>query len=149
MKYWALASILLSSCAGQGERPEEFSSLQARAKSVCEVLADPATYVGQRIMIHGVYWAEPHRRVLYDDRCPDSDLRVKHALHADGDPRAAAIIVRFRKKHPTVRVPVVYSAVVASRVVIAGCTRPNCYEYLLEEALLLGAAPHSVIPRGR
>lgn len=149
MKYLALMSIVLSGCAERGERPEEFSSLQARAKSVCEVLANPGLYVGQRIMIQGIYWAEPHRRVLYEDRCPDSDLRVKHALHADGDRRAEAVIARFRKKHPTVRVPVVYSAVLVSRVIIAGCTRPNCYEYSLEEALLLGASPHSVIPEAR
>ena len=128
MKPLLIVPILVSGCASIEARDHRFSSLQAEAKSVCEVLAEPNSYVGQRIMIRGIYWAEPHRRALYDDRCPDSDLRVKHALHHDGDPRAEAIINRFRKKHPTVRVPVVYSAVLASRVIIAGCTKPNCYE---------------------
>jgi hypothetical protein len=140
MKRALIACLFAASCAAQGERPDEFQPLQARAKSVCEVLADPQAYVGRRITITGIYFAEPHQRLLVDDDCPDGSLPTSHSK-ADGNPRAERLVERYRKRHATVRIPVVYSAILTGKSIIAGCSSPSCYRYALEEARLLAAAP--------
>lgn len=79
---------------------------------------------------------------------PESGFRVSHSLRVDGARRAEAIVERFRKKHQTVRIPVVYSGVFTVNVFIQGCTRPGCYRYALEESQLLAALPRLAIPLG-
>lgn len=144
MKYILLLSMAVAGCAANRERPKEFASLQAGAKSVCEVTGDPGSYLGRRILVQGIYFATPHERMLHDPRCPDSGFRVSHALEVDGDRRAEAMVERFRKVHPTVRIPVVYSGIFRGSSIIHGCTTPSCYRYSLEEARLLAASPHRV-----
>ena len=144
MKYILILCMAVAGCAMTGERREKFASLQARAKSVCEVMADPNSRIGQHILVHGIFFSEPNRRVLYDERCPGSTFKVSHAMAVDGDPRAEAIVERFRKLHPTVRIPVVYSGIFRGRSIIQGCTTPSCSRYSLEEARLLAASPHRV-----
>src|SRR5688572_6416228 len=72
--------VLICGCAGEGGRPQGFSGLEAEAKSVCELMADPAPYVGREIMLTGVYFATPHERLLVDPDCPQGSLRVSHSL---------------------------------------------------------------------
>jgi hypothetical protein len=122
--------------------------MQIGAKSVCEVMAGPNSYASRRIVIKGIYFQEPHQRLLYDEDCPQWDFSVSHSSEG-GSRRAEAVVERFRKKHPTVRIPVVYSGIVTANVVVSGCTRPDCYRYSLEESKLLAASPHSLVPRGR
>lgn len=108
MKYVLLSCMVMAGCAADGERPDKFASLQAGAKSVCEVTGDPSSYLGRRILVHGIYFGTPHERMLHDPECPDSGLRVSLAP-AEGDRRAEAMVKRLRKQHPTVTIPVVYS----------------------------------------
>jgi len=143
VKYVLLPCILIAGCAASGERPNEFASVQAGAKSVCEVTGDPGSYLGRRILVQGIHFETPHERMLHDPKCPDSGFRVSLAP-ADGDRRAEAIVKRFRKQHPTVRIPVVYSGIFSGSSIIQGCTTPSCYVYSLEESRLLAASPHRV-----
>jgi hypothetical protein len=125
----------------------KFASLQAKAVSVCKVMSSPTLYVNQRIIVHGLYFSEPHQRLLYDHTCPDLSLRVSHSLQRDGDHGAELIVERFRKKHQTVKIPVIYSGVLTAAVLINGCTRPSCYTYSLEESQLLAASSQSYMRR--
>jgi len=140
--------LLVTGCAGQAGRAPDFSSLQAGAKSVCELMADPTPYVGQRIVLEGVYFATPHERLLVDrDRdCPN--LPVRHSIQVDGNREAEAIVDRFRKKHPTVRIPVVYSGILTARSIVQGCAEPSCRAYALEESQLLAAFPRTAFAVG-
>lgn len=142
-----LLSAFAASCASAGGGELDFSSAQAGAKSICEVMADPSSHAGRRIVLKGIYFQEPHQRLLYDEACPQWDFRVSHASEG-GAPRAEAIVRRFRKKHPTVRIPVVYSGIVTANVVVLGCAAPGCVRYSLEDSKLLAASPHS-LPPGR
>ncbi len=148
MKRAVLVFVLVSGCAAPDAGGESFRSLEAAAKSVCEVMADPAPYVGRRIILKGIYFATPHERLLVDHDCPQWDLRVSHSLRIDGRPKAEDIVDRYRKKHSTVRIPVVYSGIVTAHAVIQGCTEPGCHSYSLEESQLLAAFPRIALPLG-
>jgi len=148
MRVAVLAFALVCGCATNGERRREFESVQAGAKTLCEVMVDPDSFVGRRIVIKGIYFATPHERLLIDRACPQWDLRVSHALDVDGDPGAEALVDRFRRKHSTVRIPVVYSGIVRAQDVIYGCTSPSCRAYSLEESWLLAAFPKTAFPVG-
>jgi hypothetical protein len=141
VKYVFLSCIVIAGCAASGERPNEFASLQAGAKSVCQVTGDPGSYLGRRILIQGILLETTHERMLYDPGCPDSGFRVSLG-DADGDRRAEAMVKRFRKLHPTVWIPVVYSGVFSGSSIIHDCTTPSCYVYSLEESRLMAASPH-------
>jgi hypothetical protein len=140
MRGVVLILILAASCATRQAPRREFVSVQAQAVSVCEVMADPNSYVGRRIVIKGIYFAEPHQRLLFNDSCPTSALRVVHSLRSDGDPRAEAIVNKARKRHRTVNIPVVYSGIFTANVFIQGCIKPSCFRYSLEESQLLAAS---------
>ncbi|HET9641208.1 MAG TPA: hypothetical protein VFP12_18610 [Allosphingosinicella sp.] len=148
MKRAVLVFVLVSGCAAPDSGGERFRALQAAAKSVCELMADPLPYVGRRLTLKGIYFATPHERLLVDRDCPQSDLRVSHSLQIDGSPEAEAIVDRYRKKHPTVRIPVVYSGIFTAHAVIRGCTEPGCYRFSLEESQLLAAFPRIAVPLG-
>jgi hypothetical protein len=148
MKRAALVFVFVAGCAAPGSGGERFRSLEAAAKSVCELMADPIPYVGQRVTLKGIYFATPHERLLVDRDCPQWDLRVSHSLQIDGRPEAEAIVDRYRKRHPTVRIPVVYSGIVTAHAVIQNCTKPGCHSYSLEESQLLAAFPRIAIPLG-
>lgn len=141
MKPVVLLLAVVSGCAAHDGQEDVFLSLQANARTVCEVMADPNLYIDRRIIIKGTYFAEPHQRLLIDKTCPESSLRVSHSLRVKGNPKAKAIVEKFRKKHATVRVPVVYSATLTGRAVEIGCTEPSCYDYRLQDAQLLAAFP--------
>jgi hypothetical protein len=106
-------------------------------------MADPNAHIGRHILIHGIFFLEPNRRVLYDHRWPGPALKVSHGP-VDGDRRAEAIVERFRKLHPTVRIPVVYSGIFTGQSIIEGCSTPSCSRYRLEQGRLLAASPHRV-----
>jgi hypothetical protein len=148
MRVAVLVVALVCGCATDGERARKFEAVQTAAKTLCEVMADPDPFVGRRIVIKGIYFATPHERLLIDRACPQWDLRVSHAHEVDGDPGAEALVDRFRKKHPTVRIPVVYSGIVRAQDVFHGCTSPSCRRYSLEESWLLAAFPKTAFPVG-
>jgi hypothetical protein len=141
--------VLVCGCAGQSGRPQGFSRLEAEAKSVCELMADPAPYVGLEIMLKGVYFATPHERLLVDPDCPKESLRVSHSIRFAGNPYARRVVDSFREKHETVRIPVIYSGTLAAHAVIQGCAKPSCHSYVLEESRLLAARPRIAIPLGQ
>jgi hypothetical protein len=105
------------------------------------VKADPASYVGERIVIRGTYVEQPHERLLLDGACPGWNLRVSHSLQSAGNRKAVAMVRRLVKANPIARIQVVYSGVVKANVLIAGCTKPTCFRYSLEESQLLAASP--------
>jgi hypothetical protein len=131
---------LISGCALQGKREQEFASLQKGAKSICEVMADPNAYAGRRIVIKGTYFQEPHRRVIYDENCPDFDLSINHSSQLEGNPAAERRLRRSFKARLTGVIPVVYSAVLTPKALVLGCGEPSCFEYSLQEAQLLTAS---------
>jgi hypothetical protein len=143
----ALIFLLVSACAAHGGGAREFRALQPGAKSVCEVMADPDAYVGRRIVVTGIYFATPHERLLVGRGC-DASFRVSEAMEIDGNPGAEAIVARFRRRHQTVRIPVVYSGDFTAHDVIFGCTKPSCRRYALEESQLLAAYPRIALPLG-
>jgi hypothetical protein len=144
-----LILILISGCSLHGEGRHQYSSMQHVAKSICEVMDDPSQYVGHRIIIKGTYFREPHRRLIYDDNCPEVGLSVSHSSNIDGDRTAARIVRRSFKTRPTGMVPVVYSAVLMAKILVSNCIKPSCYEYSLKEAQLLAASPQMDVPRRR
>ncbi|HEU0097840.1 MAG TPA: hypothetical protein VFQ67_03605 [Allosphingosinicella sp.] len=148
MRVALIAAVLVSGCAADGGRIREFESVQAAAKTVCEVMADPDSLVGRRIVVEGIYFATPHERLLVGRGCGQWSLRVSQSLDLDGDPRAEAVVDRFRRKHPTVRIPVVYSGIVTAHSVIHDCAEPRCRTYSLEESRLLAAFPRIALPLG-
>ena len=111
-------------------------------------MTDPHSYVGRRIMITGVYFATPHERLLVSNDCRDRSIRVSHSLHLEDDRDAEAAVKRFRKKHATVRIPVVYSGILRAENYVQGCTTPGCWHYSLEESQLLAAYPRTAFPVG-
>jgi hypothetical protein len=141
MKGFALLFFMVSGCAMHTEKETSFLSLQAQAKSICEIMENPPLYAGRRLVIKGIYFVEPHQRMLYDEDCPDVGLRVSHSSKLRGDAKARAIIEKFRKKHPTVRVPVIYSGILSGRQVVQGCSQTSCYSYWVQDAELLAASP--------
>jgi hypothetical protein len=149
MKRVMLLLFLLLACAAPQEPELKYLSVQAGAKTVCEVLADPNSYVGQGIVVKGVYFSTPHQRLLVDDDCPEGDFAVRESLDLDNDPEAEAIVDRFGRKHPTVRIPVVYSGIFKARAMLEGCSLPGCYDYSLEESQLLAAFPRIAMPLGK
>ena len=142
MKQLVFASVLMAGCAYNGDA-EKPPSLKVQAKSICEVMSSPTLYLGKRILIRGVYFSEPHQRLIYDDTCPQHVLRVSHSLKVKGSSRARSIVERYRKIHATVDIPVIYSGVLTDSIVIAGCKDPGCVRYSLEDSELLAAFPQS------
>lgn len=140
MKRAIFIVFFISGCAVHGKRGQEFASLQSDAKSICEVMADPGAYAGRRIVIKGTYFREPHRRLIYDENCPDFDLGVSHSSRLEGDPAAERRVRRSLRAKPTGKIPVVYSAVLTPKALVGGCAEPSCYEYSLQEAQLLAAS---------
>jgi hypothetical protein len=141
MKRSLLLLFAMAACTTQNNRAPDLLSLQHQAKSVCEVMASPNIYLGSRILIRGIYWQDPHNRRLIDGACPQWGIIVRESYKLRADHRATKIIKRAYKKYPTVRAPVVYSGVFASRQTDLGCSLPGCYEYRLEDAQLLSAFP--------
>lgn len=140
MKPVLLIFVLLAGCAAGEAKGLKFSSFQSVAKSVCEVMANPDPYLGQRIIIKGLFAQGPHRRLLHDRECPEWDLSVSLSDRVEGDPMVERLVRRSFQKNATVSVPVILSGTLAARVVMSGCKKPSCYEYSLEESQLLGVA---------
>lgn len=149
MRGTIIIAALASSCVMHKAGEERSRNFFSEAKTVCEITSNPAIYLGRRLIIKGVLFEEPHERLLYDESCRELDLSVSHSLRLNGNQRAKTIVKKFRKKHPTVRVPVVYSGIVTVNVVIRGCTKSSCYRYSLEESQLLAASPQSQVPSER
>lgn len=143
MKHMLLIIAAVTGCTADEQRVDGFSSVKAQAKSVCEVMTNPSLYAGRKIIVHGIYFAEPHQRLLYDNTCKQLSFPVEHSVQAKGDRKATAIIEKFRKLHPTVNIPVVYSGTFVARKLTPDCADPSCYSYTLEEAQLLAASPRS------
>lgn len=139
---------LVCGCAVHEAQGHKFSSLQSVAKSVCDVMTEPDPYLGQRIIIKGLYAQGPHRRLLHDRNCPEWDFSVSLSLRTEGDRTAERLVRKSFKKDPTVSVPVIFSGILATRVVMSGCTKSSCHEYSLQNAQLLAASPEADVPRG-
>jgi hypothetical protein len=149
MRLILVLAATVAGCASQDYGSVRFLSTQEEASTICEVMTDWRSYVGMRIIIRGVYFQEPHQRLLVDDDCPQWQLRVSHSEQIRSESRAVAIIKMFSKKDSTVRVPVIYSAVFTARPIIADCANPSCYIYTLENSQLLAAYPQSRTARGK
>lgn len=147
MKHPLLILTLLSGCAGLEAGEHEFLSLQAAAKSVCEVVADSNSYAGRRIITKGLLARGPHRQLLHDRNCPQWDFSVRHSLQADGDPAAERLVRRRFRKDPAGSIPVVYSGMLVVRDIISDCDRPSCHEYVLQDARLLATTPKATVAR--
>jgi hypothetical protein len=142
MKVFMLALVFVSGCAAHSGKMDQFLALRTRAKSLCEVMADPSLYVGQHITIKGTYFQTPHERLLVDSECSQREVRVVHSYQIKSDPIALRIIKRFSKKDQTVRIPVIYYGIFTANAVIYACEKPSCFKYSLEESQLLAAFPN-------
>jgi hypothetical protein len=141
MKYMLLIIAAVTGCAADEQQVDVFSSARTQAKSVCEVMTNPTLYAGRKIVVHGIYFAESHQRLLYDNSCKQLSFPVEHSLQAKGDRKATALIERFRKLHRTVNIPVVYSGTFVARKLTPDCADRTCYSYTLQDARLLAASP--------
>lgn len=144
MNYFPLLGIVVavSGCAQHDYQPE-FPALRAQARSICEIMAEPARYLGQRIMVRGTYVQDPHHTYLSDNDCPDWEFNIRGSRSQDNK-RARRILRRLSRKYPTVEAPVVYLATFTSRPLITVCIpEPSCYTYHLEDAQLRAALPQS------
>jgi hypothetical protein len=142
-----LLVFLISGCSAYNADSPGFLVLRESSKSVCEVMNEPGRYVGRRILIRGIYFREPHRRLIYDDNCPKLDLSVSRSARESGNRIAERLVRRSFKIKPTGMIPVVYSAVLTSKVIDSRCSKPSCHEYSLQDARLLAAYPPRDMPR--
>jgi hypothetical protein len=134
-----LSFALLFGCSMVDERTHEFVLLEAKATSVCEIMAHPQMYLGRRVLAHGVYFQSPHQRYLIEKSCPQSEISVSESSTLHNSRMAMRILKQAEAENRTVNIPVIYSGIFRSDVVIAGCADPRCYNYSLQDAQLLAA----------
>lgn len=149
MRLILVLAATVAGCASQDYESSKFLPMKEKATTICEVMTDWSSYIGKRIIIRGVYFQEPHQRLLVDDDCPQWQLRVSHSEQLRSESRAVDIIKMFSRKDSTVKVPVIYSAVFAANPIIVDCVNPSCYRYALEDSQLLAAYPRSPTSRGK
>jgi hypothetical protein len=125
-----IAAILASSCTTNGQREREFQSLEAQARSMCEIMAEPIRYVGQKVMVRGSFWQSPHQRTLFDSDCPEKELPVSLAAYVKGTT-------------PAQKTRVIYSGIFTRQSVPPGAILAGCCEYWLRDSDLLATSPLS------
>jgi hypothetical protein len=108
------------------------------AVPVCNLLSHPKDFVGHRVTVGGLYANDPHRRILFDQSCPSSYLEIQIA-DGQNSLQVDCKMQRLLEKHPTVGIRAVYSGVVTSTELIAGCADDGCFLYRMLGATLVSA----------
>ena len=75
-----LAAFLLAlcGCATSG-RPSPSAALFAKAIPLCDLLANPGSHVGKRVLVRGHLTQTPHERLFMDEGCERAILPLNHA----------------------------------------------------------------------
>ena len=139
MRRAAIIFLLVTGCANKQYNSVNYAA-STTAKSLCDIMINPEQFIGQRIFVKGIYFREPHRRIIYDDNCPKFNLSVSHASHLSGNKLALNVLRRALKIRSTGMISVVYSAVLTVNSLEASCDTSTCYKYSLTEAQLLAAS---------
>jgi hypothetical protein len=129
------AAALLAGCSHAQEQSDGSLPLFAQAASVCEVTSNPSGYLGKYLAIRGVYFSDPHHRYIFDDNCRGAEVTV-HLSMDKNDERSERIEDSILSKKQG-EISVVYHGALKGAEVIAGCGKPNCLTYTLEDARLL------------
>jgi hypothetical protein len=140
MTRYVFLTFFIFGCSSNSGSESYFTSIHKGAESVCKVMNEPQQYIGRRIIINGTYFREPHRRIIYDENCPEVSLRVRHSSALDADSAARRALRRSFKAKATGMIPVVYSGILTAKALEPGCNKPDCYEYSFEDAQLLAAS---------
>jgi hypothetical protein len=139
MKHVLLILFTLSGCVAK-THDFHLSAMPTDAKSICELIDSREIYVGRRVVIAATFGEGPHQRFLYDDGCSNWLVGVSNSSRR-GNLAAIRLVKKSFEESPTAGIPVIYSGVLESHIVISGCSKPTCYSYSLVDGELLAAFP--------
>jgi hypothetical protein len=128
----------LAGCVSAQVVNKDFSSAYSMAVPVCDLLSHPWNLVGHRVTVSGIYANDPHRRILDDPSCPSRDLEVwlgdsQDSLEVDRKMR------RLLERNPLIGIRSVYSGLIKSDQLIAGCSDVDCFAFTKIAATLVSA----------
>jgi hypothetical protein len=141
VKYATPVLFMLSGCAVNDAQTLPHSIVLSSAKSICELVLNRDMYLGKQVVITAKYGEGPHQRFLYDEDCADWSITVSNSPRGGGNPAARRLVQESFKRKPTIGIPVIYAGVLVVRLVMSGCTKPNCYSYSLQDAQIWAASP--------
>jgi len=130
----AIFSCALASCAGTPISNPEFSSAYAKASPLCDLMSRPEAFVGNRVIVRGLFALVPHARVLLDTSC-HGELEI-HLADLGGALNSDRKMTRLFHRTGNAGVRAVYSGALRSSQVIAGCAETQCFAYTLVDAKL-------------
>jgi hypothetical protein len=116
-----------------------------QAISFCEMMAHPDRYVGQQVLVRGLYIMTPHQGEIYGAECKASSIALQGDVTVSRDKRVWSVIGRASKQIPGARVPIV------ARGVLRAWSGPgittNGNQFWLERTEVLAAdGEHAIHP---
>ena len=78
-----------------------------QAISFCEMMKHRDRYVGQEVMVHGLYIMTPHRGEIFGAECDYDSISLRGDATVSRDKRVWSVIARASKQTHGARVPIV------------------------------------------
>jgi hypothetical protein len=101
------------------------------AVTVCEIASHPEKYVGKKVIVEGIYFSTPEEQLLTSENCDDRSIKLERmgmGVSRRNQERIFQKLILNKKN----RLKVIFSGVLISKPLIYGCSKPNCFKYVLE-----------------